>query len=210
MKRAEIKAGAVYGIERFGDPNPVVFLEDAGATIWQRNPYSRTAFEPARTGERPGKDGIYGSRGYAVIRPADGLDGKWDEALAALEAVDPAAEMARFRVQPRRDAEYQPGGGLLTFDVITSLSKVAGLYDEAIAARRADRDAADRRIVRDREVAAEQHNRGAAAVAGLADLGIKAQSWPDVGRYTVRLDLVEAEKLLGMLKRARMGLDPEG
>jgi hypothetical protein len=115
VNHADIKAGVVYGVGRPGEyPSAVVFLDD-GAGI---------------CGE------VRGDRGYVVIRPApsgESFEGK----LAALRAVDPSAELARFR------AGRVPSDAGLEFGVLLLLDEVTGTYEEAIAAYRAEGAAAN-------------------------------------------------------------------
>lgn len=203
MKRNEIKAGVVYGAERtFGNPDPVVFLQDgASATVWQENNYGELAFEPASTGQRPGKDSLYGPRGYAIVRARRGAGKSDADVLGALRELDLVAELARFRAKPRCDDNGGPASPHLEFGVLVNLTKVKGTYAGMVAGYEAQREQADRaREDSDRRFR-EENERGKAIVAGLAELGIKARAWPDTGRHAVRLELDEAEKLIGMLTR---------
>lgn len=111
MNYADIKAGVVYGVRRPGEyPYPVVFLDDGAETYGEAR----------------------GDRGYVVLRPTpsmDSLEGK----LAAMRAVDPSAELARFR------AGLAPSDAGLEFGVLLLLDEVRGAYEEAITAYYAER-----------------------------------------------------------------------
>jgi hypothetical protein len=203
MRRGEIRAGVVYGVRQsFGGLSPVVFLEDGAAHVWQDNEFGDLAYE--RTDRRPGKDSLYGDRGYAVLVPDRGILGSGYDALAALREVDPAAELARFEARARRHGDVDddgPSSPSLRFGVLMTLGLVIGPFDEADAEhqaqrerRAAERDDADQR-------SKEQGVRASVIVAELATLGIQATSTWDYGRHVIQLGLDEADSLILMFRQ---------
>lgn len=202
MKRSQIRAGVVYGMQRQhgSGTGPVVFLEDAGARVWTERKFGGLAYTPSD--EKPGRDRLYGDRGYAVVRPPYSANAA--EALAALRAVDPAAELARFAAVPRNSREQGPASDLLEFDVLVSLGRVEGEYGEVIARHEAARRAAvERREAADRR-SREQSARADDLAAGFKGLGMyAAKDHSALGGVRLAFSLDDAEQLLAALRAAR-------
>jgi len=186
MKRTSIKAGVVYATKTAGSPNPVMFLEDGAAGLYsrQRGGGIHQHEENSYTKARAGQGFSIVSIGYVILKQDWMSAGS--QPLALPWQVDPAAELERFR------AGEKPSVKGLTFDIITSLAKIAP-WDEATAENEA-REAAQREA---RAKSAESRARIDAAREGLRALGI--DTGYSLGSGKIELPVWEVEKLLALL-----------
>lgn len=199
MKRAQIKAGVVYARYQRGRPEPMVFLENGGARVWERSRHG-TIRDVTSLGRKIGSR-MSGSTGYAAVMVnlfGDLAELPYDERVKSLEGLDVAAELERFlaREQPSR-----PG---LSFFLVTFMGSVHGefraemtayieaqqreqrLRDEASDQRQADIDRTDRAITEYR--------------ARMAELGAATPSVHRNGRATVVIGVEEFETLVKTLR----------
>lgn len=196
MKRTDIRAGVVYAVKSsYGPPIPIVFLEDGAAGLYGRGNYGRGAprkLEESKTMKaKRGRGFSDSTRGYAAIARNGGAGASNAEAAAAMKALDPAAELARFI------ADEQPSSEILHFRIEPSLNQITGLYDEELAAYEAQREAgraADRRRQQEKAALAE---RAGGLQESLSAYGIRVRRATD-GTFELSLD--EAGKILALLR----------
>lgn len=200
MQRKDIKAGVIYAVKSsYGQPHPVLFLEDGAAGLYTHERYHyerrRPAYEGAKARAARGFDPVFG---YAAVEPADGGHDRDDRdaVLAAMREVDPVAELERFK------AGRNPASEILQFAIISNLGKIAP-WDDVLAERELQRQ-------RDRKRTEEANARMArtrAAIDGLRQHGIAGTRILDYGAggEGVLIGIADAERLLAMLSEKNEG-----
>lgn len=193
MKRTDIRAGVVYAVKSsYGPPSPIVFLEDGARGLYSRGDYGRGA--PAERDPRIWKaqrGSGYGKSacGYAAIRPGSARD---SDAAEELGAIDPAAELARFL------ADQQPAAEGLSFEIVTSLGQISGLYAEELAAYEGMRAAERRRQAENRTA----RDRADSITDQLSAFGVDGEAVSkDRSHWShICISVADAEKLIALLR----------
>jgi hypothetical protein len=187
MKRTDIRAGVVYAVKSsYGSPAPVMFLEDRAAGLYSRaqaggiRQHEENSHTKARRGQGFGSYNI----GYVILKQDWMSAGT--EPLPLPWQVDPDAELERFR------AGEKPSVKGLTFDIITSVAKIAP-WDATVAVAEA-REAAETEA---RAKADAGRAKARAACDALLALGVNAKL--SFGSHKIELDIWEAEKLIALL-----------
>jgi hypothetical protein len=184
MKKADIKTGVVYAYQRNGTyaPQPVVFLSTDLYTDRGRYSANAAALTPALAGEKPGKDYLGRHTGCPVVLRAFDFEGPAEDVAPALLAATLDGAIAG----------KLPAG--VKCDVLTTLTRIRGLYDEVLAEYQRQQDAeAQRRRVAD-DLLRGRRERAAQIVAQLEAFGVFATY-----RGHLELTLENAEKLTALL-----------
>jgi hypothetical protein len=241
MRKTGIQPGVIYAYqEKEYRPQPVVFLDDLKTVYDDADTVRRVWYfrpRPPGTTTALGSRYPFSRRGYPAIMPNAGK--RWTLAenaeqfdaavVAALRALNPAAEFRRFKALTAGEAP-ETAGGLLKYALIPDLPKVLGPWDEVIRAwdearaekqrrEQAEREAADRELAEVRaadeasrreldRLAAASRQRADEVVAALAAVGVPADTAGRGLHVVLALtdDLWEdngaAARLLGFLRPA--------
>jgi hypothetical protein len=184
MKKADIKPGVVYAYQGSDNysPVPVVFLStDLHA---ERGRYSTNAamLTKAAPHEKPGKDYLGRHTGYpAVFR---GFDAEGTEAEVITSMLGATLEQAITDKLPKG----------VQSDVVTTLTRIRGPYDEAMAAYRAAQEADRERRRQTDEAMRVKRERAERVVATFKAAGVFS-----VYRGHLELSLENAEKLAALI-----------
>ena len=196
MKRTDIRAGVVYAVKSsYGPPSPIVFLEDGARGIYSRSPYGRGApveRDPKRYKPKRGRGWEGTDCGYAAIRGGSAREG---EAAELLRSVDLPAELARFL------ADKMPTADGLSFEIVTGLGKIDGLYDEELAAYEARQEAERAERKREQGEAEAARNRADAITFRLSAFDVDAEAVSKDREHWshIVIPVADAEKLLALL-----------
>jgi hypothetical protein len=193
VRKQDIKPGVVYAYQRgtYGNPQPVVFLNTPadGELYTESSQYRKPgskAFTRAREGSKPHAVSFGSDVGYPVVR------GRWDA------DTDPAALLSATLSD--FEAATQPYSGSHEFRVVTSLTAIAGPWDEVIATRKAQYEADRQRRERDQQEARASRTRAIDIITALSARDIKVSRISSYGAVdSVSLPLDEAEKLVSLL-----------
>lgn len=195
MRKQDIKTGVVYAYQRSASysPEPVVFLVAPadGDLYLPRDRHNRTgfAFRPAGEGAKPERSRIYGPTGYAVAKfgyRASRAD------LSALTAVTIADFEAATSATGREDG--------VEFDVMTTLGQITGVYEDVVAARRAQQQQEQEYRERVRSAEDRDRERARVLIGAFSKAGIESTTGDVFGSRKILLTLDEAEKLAALLE----------
>jgi hypothetical protein len=184
MKKADIKAGVVYAYQRSDNysPGPVVFLSTDLYIERGRLHASAAALEKAQAGEKPGKDYMGRHTGYPAVFRSFDAEGTPEEVIAAMLSATLEGAIA----------DKLPRG--VKSEVVTTLTRIRGPYDEVRAAYLAAQDADRERRRQTDEAMRIKRDRAERVVATFKAAGVFATY-----RGHLELSLENAEKLAALL-----------
>lgn len=194
MRATEIQPGVVYAYRNSSGLYPIVFLARADRDHLYRSADrfrqpGTPAFQKAPAGAKPHRGTrISGTCGYPVVVGYGAETG--ETTVEALTVVDLA------------DFEAATTGGVvdgLAFDLVTSLGRVVGPWQEAVAAEAAARQEWDTAAAREREARQAAQQRTTDLVEAFAGFGVTAQPDNPQRPAGVVIGLDEADRMLKLL-----------